>query len=149
MRHFPSPWHVEKIPGGYVVRDATGTAVSRVYGQDKPVEIQGVPRALTLDEARKMAMTIVNLPEVEMDREDGFQISPPRALGASSIGDLAHSYPSTWLGSQPRLFCRLVRILSGLGELPCARPMCETDTGRKQVRPASVGLFFEGRPIKR
>ena len=59
------------------MRDATGTAVSRVYGQDKPIEIQGVPRALTLDEARKMAMTIVNLPEVEMDREDGFRFLRP------------------------------------------------------------------------
>jgi hypothetical protein len=73
MRCFPPPWHAEQIPGGYIVRDATGRAFSRVYGQDKPIEIDGVPRALSLDEAREMALSIAKLPEILMDREDGIQ----------------------------------------------------------------------------
>jgi hypothetical protein len=27
-RRFPSPWRAEKIPGGYVVRDANGQALT-------------------------------------------------------------------------------------------------------------------------
>jgi len=27
-RRFPSPWHAEKTPGGYVVRDASGQALA-------------------------------------------------------------------------------------------------------------------------
>jgi hypothetical protein len=80
MRRFPSPWRAEMIPGGFIVCDATGGAVARVYGQDKPVEVEGVPRALTLDEARQMALSIVRLPEASMDREVGLHAAP---LGAA------------------------------------------------------------------
>jgi hypothetical protein len=80
MRRFPSPWRAEKIAGGFIVRDATGRAVARVYGQDSPIEVVGVPRALTLDEARQMALSIARLPEVSMDREVGLQAAP---LGAT------------------------------------------------------------------
>jgi hypothetical protein len=29
-RRFPPPWHADKIPGGYVVRDANGQATDRI-----------------------------------------------------------------------------------------------------------------------
>jgi hypothetical protein len=29
-RRFPPPWHAERIPGGYVVRDANGQALAYV-----------------------------------------------------------------------------------------------------------------------
>jgi len=32
-RRFPPPWQAEKIPGGYVVRDANGQALACVYGR--------------------------------------------------------------------------------------------------------------------
>jgi hypothetical protein len=32
-RRFPAPWRVEKLPGGYVVRDANGQALAHVYGR--------------------------------------------------------------------------------------------------------------------
>jgi hypothetical protein len=37
-RRFPTPWHADKMPGGYVVRDANGQA-----------------KVLTADEARRIA----------------------------------------------------------------------------------------------
>jgi hypothetical protein len=33
-RRLPAPWRVEKIPGGYVVRDANGQALAYVLGGD-------------------------------------------------------------------------------------------------------------------
>jgi hypothetical protein len=34
-RRFPPPWHADKIPGGYVVRDANGQAIAYVYSRAK------------------------------------------------------------------------------------------------------------------
>jgi hypothetical protein len=61
MRHFPTPWRVEQIPGGYTVRDATDRVLVRVYGQNEPIE--GGVAAITLDEAEEMALTIAMLPQ--------------------------------------------------------------------------------------
>jgi hypothetical protein len=33
-RRFPSPWSAERIPGGYVVKDATGQSLAYVYARD-------------------------------------------------------------------------------------------------------------------
>jgi len=30
-RRFPAPWRADKIPGGYVVRDASGQALAYIY----------------------------------------------------------------------------------------------------------------------
>jgi hypothetical protein len=30
-RRFPAPWRADKIPGGYVVRDANGQALAYIY----------------------------------------------------------------------------------------------------------------------
>ena len=30
-RRFPPPWRADKIPGGYVVRDANGQALAYIY----------------------------------------------------------------------------------------------------------------------
>ena len=32
-RRFPAPWHADKIPGGYVVRDANKQALACVYAR--------------------------------------------------------------------------------------------------------------------
>jgi hypothetical protein len=37
-RRFPPPWHADKIPGGYVVRDANGQALTYVYSRNSAVE---------------------------------------------------------------------------------------------------------------
>jgi hypothetical protein len=33
-RRFPPPWRADKIPGGYVVRDANGRALVYLYSRD-------------------------------------------------------------------------------------------------------------------
>jgi hypothetical protein len=33
-RRFPPPWRADKIPGGYVVRDANGQALACLYSRD-------------------------------------------------------------------------------------------------------------------
>jgi hypothetical protein len=37
-RGFPAPWHADKMPGGYVVRDAKGQALVFVYSRDNDAE---------------------------------------------------------------------------------------------------------------
>jgi hypothetical protein len=67
MRCFPTPWSVEKIPGGYTVRDASDRVLVRVYGQDGPIE--GGVAALTMEEAEEMALTIAMLPQTLSESE--------------------------------------------------------------------------------
>jgi hypothetical protein len=49
IRRFPPPWRVDKIPGGYVVRDANGQALVWIYSRDSEADAgQGahdMPRA--------------------------------------------------------------------------------------------------------
>jgi hypothetical protein len=37
-RRFPPPWRVDKIPGGYIVRDANGQALACVYSRENEAE---------------------------------------------------------------------------------------------------------------
>ena len=37
-RRFPAPWRADKIPGGYVLRDANGQALAYLYSRDNPTE---------------------------------------------------------------------------------------------------------------
>jgi hypothetical protein len=48
-RRFPPPWRADKMPGGYVVRDANGQALAFIYSRDSEAEAMQV---LTKDEAR-------------------------------------------------------------------------------------------------
>jgi hypothetical protein len=42
-RRFPPPWRTDKIPGGYVVRDANGQALVYVYSRTTRTK-RGRPR---------------------------------------------------------------------------------------------------------
>ena len=37
-RRFPPPWRADKIPGGYVVRDANGQAIAYIYSREDEAE---------------------------------------------------------------------------------------------------------------
>jgi hypothetical protein len=37
-RRFPSPWHADPMPGGYVVRDANGQALTYIYSRESEAE---------------------------------------------------------------------------------------------------------------
>ena len=61
-RRLPAPWHAEKIPGGYVVRDANGQALAYVYSRATETDAMQA-KVLTDDEARRVAANIARLPQ--------------------------------------------------------------------------------------
>ena len=62
-RRFPTPWHADPMPGGYVVRDANGQALTYLYCRDNDAKSRQA-KVLTKDEARRIAINIVRLPEL-------------------------------------------------------------------------------------
>jgi hypothetical protein len=62
-RRFPAPWHVDKIPGGYVVRDASQKALTYIYARATSADAMQA-KVLTQDEARRIAINIARLPEL-------------------------------------------------------------------------------------
>jgi hypothetical protein len=61
MRRFPSPWTVEKIPGGFMVIDANRQSLAYVYSRENPNDAH-IAKVLTEDEARRIAANIAKLP---------------------------------------------------------------------------------------
>jgi len=61
-RRFPPPWTVHQVGGGYRVDDANGQTLAFVYGRD--VQVAPQAKALTWDEARRIAAGIARLPEL-------------------------------------------------------------------------------------
>ena len=62
-RRFPAPWRADRIPGGYVVRDANGQALVYVYSRDNDAEALQA-RVLTKDQARRIAVNVARLPRL-------------------------------------------------------------------------------------
>jgi len=60
-RRFPAPWRADKMPGGYVVRDANGQALLYLYSRDNEAEALQA-KVLTADEARRIAINVAKLP---------------------------------------------------------------------------------------
>jgi hypothetical protein len=64
-RRFPPPWKIERIVGGYVVKDANGQSLAYVYGRESRADADKA-QLLTLDEARRIATNIAKLPSFLM-----------------------------------------------------------------------------------
>jgi len=62
-RRFPAPWKAEAIPGGFVVKDASGQALAYVYARENQHDA-GIAKVLTFDEARRIAANIAKLPSL-------------------------------------------------------------------------------------
>jgi K+/H+ antiporter YhaU regulatory subunit KhtT len=62
-RRFRAPWHADKMPGGCVVRDASGQALAYLYSRDSEADARQA-KTLTTDEARRIAANIARLPEL-------------------------------------------------------------------------------------
>jgi hypothetical protein len=62
-RRFPPPWHADKTPHGYVVRDANGQELAYIYSRENEAEALQA-KVLTKDEARRIAVNIARLPEL-------------------------------------------------------------------------------------
>jgi hypothetical protein len=61
-RRLPTPWRVEKLPGGHVVRDANGQALAYVYSRATETDAMQA-KVLTEDEARRVAANIARPPQ--------------------------------------------------------------------------------------
>jgi len=60
IRQMPAPWTAEKTDGGYKIADAEGRELAWMYAGDH----RSRPSALNDEEARRLAATIVRLPEL-------------------------------------------------------------------------------------
>jgi hypothetical protein len=54
-RRFPPPWRADKMPGGYVVRDANGQALVYVNSRDNDAEAL---QARVFDQGRGVAANV-------------------------------------------------------------------------------------------
>jgi hypothetical protein len=61
-REFVAPWTVEAVAGGFKVLDANGQSLAYVYGVDP--RDAATAKALTIDEARRIAANIAKLPKL-------------------------------------------------------------------------------------
>jgi hypothetical protein len=62
-RRFLPPWSVEELDACFVVRDHNGQKLVYVYYEDEPGR-RSAANLLSKDEARRIAVNIVNLPEL-------------------------------------------------------------------------------------
>ena len=69
-RRLPAPWRTEQIPGGYVVKDATGQSLAYVYAREKRADAD-IAKVLTMDEARRVASNIAKLPTLLERKGEG------------------------------------------------------------------------------
>jgi hypothetical protein len=61
MRRFPAPWTMDALDGGFKIVDSNGQTLAYVYGHADPGDAQ-IAKGLSLDEARRIASNIANLP---------------------------------------------------------------------------------------
>jgi hypothetical protein len=71
-RRFPAPWRVDRIEGGFVVKDANGFRLAYIYSPPNHADLgTAAVDHLSEDEARRIAAGIARLPELLAKGRDG------------------------------------------------------------------------------
>jgi len=63
-RHLPAPWSIEEAIGCFVIKDATGLALSRIHFENELRGLSGGSDRLSRDEAWRTAVDIAQLPHL-------------------------------------------------------------------------------------
>jgi hypothetical protein len=111
-RRFPAPWKAQRVPRGYVVKDATGHSLAYVYARESDGQAD-VAKVLTLDEARRIASNIAKLPGFKAigarfgGRRFLFSGDSAPKLTPKEIGGFGALAWTLFLGGLFRLFRRL------------------------------------------
>jgi hypothetical protein len=94
-RHVHDKWTVEPLDSGFKIVDSNGHALAYVYGHADPRDA-GIAKALTLDEARRIASNIAKLPALlgKVQPDDNIQ-------AVSNLSDERHEAEDTTPKGEP------------------------------------------------
>jgi hypothetical protein len=104
-RRLPAPWRIEKIPGGYVVRDANGQTLAYVYIRATETDAMQA-KVLTDDEGRRVATNIARLPELLGTKNEGPPLAGPRTFSVSTSPEAVHAGARSSWRSPSKVFNR-------------------------------------------
>jgi hypothetical protein len=138
-RRFPPPWRPDKIPGGYVVRDANGQALRSSTAANEDEARQA--NVLTTDEARRVAVN-ARLPELLGTGETA--LSPrPRGESISDLLALGICREEANAGRDPR-YCRGHHsVYGGIGISPAHVQLSMVRSDIQKRRQHHVVLFHD------
>jgi hypothetical protein len=152
-RRFPAPWHVEPMPGGYVVRDANGRALAylllpRQRGLKRGRRRENDSSAIATN--RRQA-PVAERPKPRRQLRAAFTITPPATSAAPTSASTApkspqrarqrrHPLPAGSFSEGFRTTAPQPRPTSSMGRRPkpCTTP--EIDAGLADRRRISMQL---------
>src|SRR5262245_45051010 len=122
MGRFPTPWTVEKIPGGFKVLDANGQSLAYVYSRETK-DAADIAKVLTEDEARRIATSPSCQPcSAKEAKCVGCGSSSPSSLPPSQAGLRLFSATARDRGPRPQAAQPPARLGSTRTRAPLGQP---------------------------